>query len=545
MSFLKSLYTVLELDSSEEEAAPSAPKRARTCDADAPSSASTAGTTPVAPLFLNKLQESSEDHSDELTLQDIFERHPLGNTSAVHVVLVNFMIDLPWMCRECPSLVSVPRLTVLYGDGGDASKEIEKKRRDLGLVTKLHSPPLPLQWGTHHSKIALLIYENCLRVCIRTFNDVFPDVHQKSNAMYLQDFPGKSPESFGNVSKESENDFGNDFKLQLFKYFGKCGGFDAAELDHYDFSTAAVAIVSSVPGYHSGQQLSDWGQLRLKQLLARHVKIQAEDGEHGEQGIICQASSFGNLPKKWLDDFHSTLATTSATRKAKPPMYLVAPTISQIRDSVEGWVSSVALFISKATVTSCQSLWRRWGPSAASRDRRSKLRAEAMPHVKTFCRFGQLKGPCGKTPGESGETMGVFWLYIGSHNLSKSAWGEVQKGGTQLCVRSYEMGVVFLPSRLALLESNPEKKGFFLRKRSSPMPNATKAVLVNEGTDSGDLAVRIAFPTAIPPGDPPNVGDPIWSRDWPKEVYEGLDRFGTTFGERGAEFYGYRALVRR
>jgi hypothetical protein len=108
------------------------------------------------------------------------------------------------------------------------------------------------------------------------------------------------------------------------------------------------------------------------------------------------------------------------------------------------------------------------------------------------------------------------------------------------------MGVVFLPSRLALLESNPEKKGFFLRKRSSPaMPNAplAKAVLVSEGT--GDLQVRIAFPTAIPPGDPPSVGDPIWSRDWPKEVYEGLDRFGTTFGERGAEFYGYRAQVRR
>ena len=269
---------------------------------------------------------------DELTLQDIFERHPLGNTSAVHVVLVNFMIDLPWMCRECPSLISVPRLTVLYGDGGQASKEIEKTRRDLGLVTKLHSPPLPLQWGTHHSKIALLIYENCLRVCIRTFNDVFPDVHQKSNAMYLQDFPGKSPESLA-VSKS--DDFGDDFKLQLFKYFGKCGGFDAAELDRYDFSTAAVAIISSVPGYHCGQQLWDWGQLRLKQLLARHVKIEAEHG-HGEHGIICQASSFGNLPKKWLDDFHSSLATTATSAKAKPPMYLVAPSVSQIRDSVEG-----------------------------------------------------------------------------------------------------------------------------------------------------------------------------------------------------------------
>lgn len=208
----------------------------------------------------------------------------------------------------------------------------------------------------------------------------------------------------------------------------------------------------------------------------------------------------------------------------------------------QGWVSSVALFISKATVTSCQSLWRRWGPPLSGRDLRAKRRAEAMPHVKTFCRFGS-HGQCGI----------CFWLYIGSHNLSKSAWGEIQKGGTQLCVRSYEMGVLFFPSRLALLEADRDKKGFFLRMRhiSTNLP----AVLVNSVVNSDNLSdpsglpgvrcVRTAFPTAIPPGDPPTSGDPIWSRDWPREVYDGLDRFGTCFGERGAEFYGYRALVRR
>ena len=189
-------------------------------------------------------------------------------------------------------------------------------------------------------------------------------------------------------------------------------------------------------------------------------------------------------------------------------------------------------------MTSCQSLWRRWGPSSGG-DLRAKRRAEAMPHVKTFCRFGS-HGECGI----------CFWLYIGSHNLSKSAWGEIQKGGTQLCVRSYEMGVLFLPSRLALLEADRDKKGFFLRMRHIST-TTTPAVLVNSVANS-DLypsgrvrCVRIAFPTAIPPGDPPASGDPIWSRDWPREVYDGLDRFGTCFGERGAEFYGYRALVRR
>ena len=155
-----------------------------------------------------------------------------------------------------------------------------------------------------------------------------------------------------------------------------------------------------------------------------------------------------------------------------------------------------------------------------------------MPHVKTFCRYGMTaNGPC------------LSWLYIGSHNLSKSAWGEVQKSGTQICVRSYEMGVLFFPSRLASLEKD-SKKGFFLKPRSStPNPNV---VLVPSGRASSSDA-PIALPTAVPPADAPAPNDLIWSRDWSADVYDacGLDRFGTKFWERGAEFYGYRALVRR
>ena len=53
---------MLELNSSEEEAVPSAPKRARTCDTVS-SSASTAAS-PVAPLYLNKLQDSPGNQSN-------------------------------------------------------------------------------------------------------------------------------------------------------------------------------------------------------------------------------------------------------------------------------------------------------------------------------------------------------------------------------------------------------------------------------------------------------------------------------------------------
>ena len=42
--------------------------------------------------------------------------------------------------------------------------------------------------------------------------------------------------------------------------------------------------------------------------------------------------------------------------------------------------------------------------------------------------------------------MSVMWsvLYF-SANMSKAAWGVLEKNQTQLMIRSYELGVLFLP----------------------------------------------------------------------------------------------------
>ena len=480
---------------------------------------------------------------DDLTLKDIFENPPLGNELATHVVLVNFMIDLPWLCQQCPSLLRVPRLSVLYGDGGEACRQVEKQRTSMGLLTSLHSPALPLQWGTHHSKIVLLLYKNCLRVCIRTFNDIFADVYDKSNAMFIQDFP-EIQDRVG-----SDDEFGRDFLLELEKYFKACGGFDPAALHAYDFSTAAVAIVSSVPGYHTSGQLHAWGHLRLRKLLGQHSQGSQRLGL--DDGIICQASSFGALSKKWMEEFCVTLSTTATAdgkllKHKQPTVTFVAPTVGQVRDSTEGWVSSASLFIKRATVSAWPALWRRWGPKSQGRDVRDlrlKHRAMAMPHLKTLCRYVTFDGNDGDAA--------LSWLYVGSHNMSKSAWGEVQKGGSQICVRSYEMGVMYFPSRLSTLKQDMSRGGFFLQP---VCPEAhIGAVFVPVAWSSaqavisgrGMRALPMVFPIAIPPAPPPTADDPTWSRDLAAEAYAGLDRFGTRFGERGPEFYGHRAVVQR
>jgi Tyrosyl-DNA phosphodiesterase len=49
----------------------------------------------------------------------------------------------------------------------------------------------------------------------------------------------------------------------------------------------------------------------------------------------------------------------------------------------------------------------------------------------------------------------VAWCMLGSHNLSKAAWGELQKGASSLFIRSYEVSVLLLPELEAAYRRHP------------------------------------------------------------------------------------------
>jgi Tyrosyl-DNA phosphodiesterase len=56
---------------------------------------------------------------------------------------------------------------------------------------------------------------------------------------------------------------------------------------------------------------------------------------------------------------------------------------------------------------------------------------------------------CCSTDGGSGRTeLELEWFLLTSANLSQAAWGVSEKSGTQLYVKSFEIGVLFLPERV-------------------------------------------------------------------------------------------------
>lgn len=64
-------------------------------------------------------------------------------------------------------------------------------------------------------------------------------------------------------------------------------------------------------------------------------------------------------------------------------------------------------------------------------------RARSLPHIKTYTRFSPT------------HPNHVAYALVTSSNLSKAAWGELQKNNSQLSIRSYELGVLIHPKRFA------------------------------------------------------------------------------------------------
>jgi tyrosyl-DNA phosphodiesterase-1 len=66
-------------------------------------------------------------------------------------------------------------------------------------------------------------------------------------------------------------------------------------------------------------------------------------------------------------------------------------------------------------------------------------REGAMPHIKSYSRMKIMP------TNNSESNADIAWLLLTSSNLSKAAWGVLQKKDKQLMIRSYELGILTFP----------------------------------------------------------------------------------------------------
>ncbi|PPD71861.1 hypothetical protein GOBAR_DD31226 [Gossypium barbadense] len=229
------------------------------------------------------------------------------------------------------------------------------------------------------------------------------------------------------------------------------------------------------------------------------------DKEFRRSPLVYQFSSLGSLDEKWMAELASSMS--SGYSEDKTPLGLgesliIWPTVEDVRCSLEGYAAGNAIPSPLKNVEKgfLKKYWAKWKASHTGRCR-------AMPHIKTYTRY---KG------------QNLAWFLLTSANLSKAAWGALQKNNSQLMIRSYELGVLFLPSRIKV--DGPSREFSCTDKGGSskgtgksnspgnPVPAMTKLVtLAWQGTKTSEV-IQLPVPYELPP-EPYSSQDIPWSWD--------------------------------
>lgn len=179
--------------------------------------------------------------------------------------------------------------------------------------------------GSQHAKYFFLEYPGVgVRVVVYTTNTPHAECnHRTTNGLWFQDFPPKAAARRGPAAAPPPAL--SDFQFQLARFLGhSLGGSASAEVQAcrrraqalvagHDFSGARGALVASVPGYHSGEELHAFGHMRLRALLReRRFPAAFERGP-----VVAQASSLGCIHPPWMRAFEESLSAGRSENGAK------------------------------------------------------------------------------------------------------------------------------------------------------------------------------------------------------------------------------------
>ena len=454
--------------------------------------------------------------------------------------------------------------------------------------------PLPhkFPYGVHHTKMFLMGYEedgksHC-RVAISTAN--LEPTESQTNAVYCQDFPlkdkkkkssddDKKPaavvinpylkrkrvESSGDEEDEEDtSEFEEDMVTYLETYYYRTRQTYCAPslsssstssnnntnrlstkpmswlqlIRQYDYSNAYVVLVPSSPGRHKRNEYDNFGYLKLRKAIVKYVCPYQQSTS--PKAPIFQFSSLGSISAKWLGNFLSAVDSTMtqnvnpiATHERKKkiklplPVKLVLPTMDEIRTSVCGYRGGGPIPFRTKNVDKefLQPLFHRWSHRQRNNTNDPLRTKHHAPHIKTFLQ-----------PSSTNDNS-IEWLVLTSHNLSTTAWGQLQLRSVQsrtdekiLYIQHWELGVFMSSKTLAKIMS-PDEGGSDIR--IVPYPGINQNAVINIDSDDDDEEeegesetpkVIVPLPFDINPV-PYDNNDVAWAVDRHSNV---PDRFGMT-----------------
>ncbi|KAF1334963.1 Tyrosyl-dna phosphodiesterase 1, partial [Globisporangium splendens] len=462
---------------------------------------------------LTRLKNAPEAHN-----QDTVGIADLLAGEFTKVLLTNYMFDMPWLFSECPRLHDV---SVLLVHGERDRQAMANECKGYTNVT-LVAPYLPIPYGTHHTKMMVVVYPAKVRVAIFTANFIAIDWNNKTQGVWFQDFELKTlggdddtehKECVSNRNADGSNSVALDFEADLVGYLSRLGtkvaAFCKEELVRFDFSTAKVALVPSVPGVHTGKganalvvyvfiNMEKYGHLRVRKYASAMC-------------FVCILAMFrmGSLDEKWFfGEFAASLLPgkkgVTATSAPVQALHIVWPS-----------VDDVTFFVWNLTAQLHRRLGR-WPCSAVSTEKYETFFAQVPSQVESTRGIASKECDAAHQTyarvDASCENCGALdWAILTSSNLSKGAWGAFQKNQTQFMIRSYELGVMFLP------QLSPTNKAFAVIGSEAAAIDAATGIPSASGISQRPRVLPLPYSFPIKTYDP-KVDEPwVWDlvRDEP------------------------------
>lgn len=381
---------------------------------------------------VNGLPDQFNYHHPSTPIGSLHIRDILGMKfgSLIETAQFNYCVNVGWFLEQLPSAKRQIPILFVHGDRGADYSDIEKDSYPNIKTCKIDLPP----FGTHHTKMMFLRYQEGLRIAIHTCNLVAKDWHQKTQGLWIS--PLFNP--LKNDDPVEKDKF--CFKTDLIEYLRSYKRHTVLEkwidlIQGHDLSTARVILIGSVPGRHKDSALRKWGHTRLEHVLKQYVE------NVSGWPVIGQFSSIGSLGmdrNKWLCGEWLKSLSSSKVKKfgmlgtaSNASLKLIFPTVENIRMSLEGYPAGASvpynISVAKKQVW-LENFLHNWKS-------RYLVRTQASPHIKSYTRVNK-------------DFTKASWFLLTSSNLSKAAWGSLEKKNTQLAIKSYELGVLFLPQKV-------------------------------------------------------------------------------------------------
>ncbi|KAK8081188.1 hypothetical protein PG997_009006 [Apiospora hydei] len=317
--------------------------------------------------------------------------------------------------------------------------------------------------GSAHSKILLLVYPAFLRIVITSCNMMDADTVLGDNHWYIHDVPRRRDERASRPPAGFEGTL-----LTHMEALRTPPAFLDSVRGWYDYSSVKVYLVTSHPGTFSGPlKAEQHGLLRLRKIV-RHLglnlgrdKPDDDDDDDNEQVRleVCTAS-VGSISARWLSAFYKcALGRQDIRVPEEEENNEVVPDIKLFYPSVDDVRSASADSQDAASNIGCHLRPWNTAPQAVKR-------IFHHYHSRDIGRLFHQKLIMAYNPDQPHAPP--HYIYVGSANLSQSAWGSVaedktKKGNEATChtklagVFNFECGVV-IPGRLIsdLLEPGTE-----------------------------------------------------------------------------------------